>query len=232
MSEISAKPVTHPELYAPVHKGIRSRLFQISIDAGKMDYSDDKALDVFHPELASIVSFIRLHHTLEEKFFHPLISDRVPGGAARLEEDHRVVEVMLTRLTAHYEGLIAKAGSFEKQSRVGLEFYLAFNRFITFFLDHINFEEEEIQRELWDLCTMNELMTAYGKALGSQTMEQLTQSLEIMLPTLNLDELTGIFMGAKSGMPPEVFRMASDMAQRKLDISRWTVLKARLGITI
>jgi hypothetical protein len=227
----TTKTLTHPELYTPIHKGIRGWLFQISIKAGKMDYSDDKIINDFHSDLADIISFIRMHHTMEEKFFHPLISERVPGGADRLEYEHREVEIMIAHLAAHYEVLIAKTGSFEKQRQLSLEFYLAFNRLIAFFLKHIDYEEEEIERELWDLCTMDELMTAYGKMLAGQSREELTQSLEIILPVTNLDELTGIFLGAKRGMPPEVFKMASDMAQQRLDNDTWNILKTRAGIS-
>ncbi len=230
MSQVSVKTMTRPELYTPIHKGIRGRLYQITIDAGKLDYTDDKALRGFNSELAPIISFIRLHHTLEEKFYHPLLSNEVPGSTAKLEEDHRLVEVMLTQLKAHYEGLVAKTGSFEKQARVGREFYLAFNRFIAFFLEHINFEEEVIERELWDICPAMDIMTSYGKMLGSLTREELVHSMDMILSSANLEELTGIFMGAKAGMPPEVFKMATDMAQKTLDNNRWSALKDRLEI--
>jgi hypothetical protein len=33
----------------------------------------------------------RLHAHLEEKFIHTVLSQRVPGGARHVEEDHRVV---------------------------------------------------------------------------------------------------------------------------------------------
>ena len=73
-----------PELYTPIHKGIRSRLFKTSIKAGRIDYADQETVSGFHDEFMSLVANIRRHHALEEEFYHPLLADRVPGGAEKL----------------------------------------------------------------------------------------------------------------------------------------------------
>jgi len=74
----------HVDLYSSIHKGQRTRFFKIAMTAGTIDYNDRNALEKFHEELRAFKEEMRVHASLEEKFIHPLLSNRVPGGARRL----------------------------------------------------------------------------------------------------------------------------------------------------
>lgn len=86
---------------------------------------------------------------LEEKFIHPLLSDRVPGGARKPEENHRIMHQRFDDLVTHVDGIRAKS-DFEKRRELALEFYRAWNRFLSFYFVHINREEEQAQPALSD----------------------------------------------------------------------------------
>jgi hypothetical protein len=83
------------DLYKGVHKGQRVRFFTISKEAGAIDFTDQKAKDRLQEELESFREHMRLHAALEEKFIHPLLSERVPRGSRKLEEDHRIMHQQL-----------------------------------------------------------------------------------------------------------------------------------------
>ncbi len=158
-----------------------------------MDFTDQASLDAFHGELKSMVAGIRLHHhNMEEKFIHPLLSARVPGGAERLDRQHRHIDHLLDNLLIHFEAMRTTAADFEKRRELGMEFYLAFNRFISFFLIHIDQEEEQIQPALWNLCTVEELETAWRAIIAGQTPEEAAENLGMILSSANLDELTNL----------------------------------------
>lgn len=99
---------------------------------------------------------LRLHADHEEHFVHPLLSDRMPGGAEKLEADHRIMYDMIDTLVTHFEGVRARDPAFAGRQALGLEFYLALNRFIAFYVTHINDEEEEAQPVSWRLRTDEE----------------------------------------------------------------------------
>ncbi len=56
-------------------------------------------LNEFIKDMSLLVASIRFHHTAEEQFIHPVISDRVLGGAVKLEEEHKLVEQQLVQVT-------------------------------------------------------------------------------------------------------------------------------------
>ena len=219
-----------PELYTPIHKGIRSRLFKTSMKAGRIDYTDQETVRGFRDEFISVVANIRHHHTLEEKFYHPLLSERVPGGDEKLLEDHHMVDHMLDNLVTHLEGIISKSADFKKHGELGQEFYMAFNRFVAFFMTHIDEEEEHIQPTLWDLCTFEELDTAEMTLIASQKPEEARENLEMILTSANLHDLADLLGRAKADVPPEMVQAVFQLAESILDARDWAALKSRIGI--
>lgn len=223
---------SEPEIYTTIHKGWRNRLFQMSVRAGRMDFSDQASLNAFRSELGSMVAGIRLHHhNMEEKFIHPLLSARVPGGAERLDKQHRHIDHLLDNLLTHFDGLRTTAADFEKRRDLGTEFYLAFNRFILFFLIHIDQEEEQVQPLLWNLCTVEELETAWRAIIAGQTPEEAAENLDMILSSANLDELTNLLTFARTSLPPDRLRLGLEFAQNVVDPKDWSILKPRVGAT-
>ena len=220
------------EIYTTIHKGWRNRLFQMSTKAGKTDYTDQVSLETLYGGIRSIAAGIRLHHHgMEEQFIHPLLSARMPGGVERLDKQHRHVDHLLDNLLLHVDAMRNQAAGFEKRRELGLEFYLAFNRFISFFLIHIDQEEEQIQPALWNLCTAEELEAAWRAILNNQTPQEAMENLGMILSSADVDEVGNLLTFAKASLPAERFDLGSKYARSVLDDHDWSTLKDRLGVT-
>jgi iron-sulfur cluster repair protein YtfE (RIC family) len=100
------------DLYTTIHKGQRKTLFEISIDAGKADYTNPQSLNKLQEALVLFREEMRLHALLEEKLIHPLLAERVPRGQIKLEEDHRLMHKKLDALLQHLESLRNKPVDF------------------------------------------------------------------------------------------------------------------------
>jgi hemerythrin-like domain-containing protein len=218
------------DLYESIHKGQRRRFFNIAIQAGTINHADQKALDKLFDELKTFNEHMHLHAGLEEKFIHPLLAKKVPGGARRLEEDHRIIHQKFDDLVAHFDAIKTEHADFQKRRELALEFYRAWNRFLSFYFIHINREEEQITPILWKLCTEEELATTFRSILTSQTPAEITENFEMMLPAINLQERVEMLGGGRAIMPPEVFQGFLKLAQRVLNPDDWTTLKQKLGI--
>ena len=92
-------------VYTHPHKGQRRRLSMLSTKAGTLDYADTAALDEFHDELSAMMTNLRLHVAHEEATIHPMLAGCIPGGAERLEEEHRTGKHLVENLSAHLEGI-------------------------------------------------------------------------------------------------------------------------------
>jgi hypothetical protein len=171
---------------------------------------------------------MRLHHDWEERAIHPLLADEVPGCAEHLEEEHRVAQHRFDSLITHLDKT-RKQSEAEKQQALGLEFYLALNRFIAFFLQHLNEEEERVQPALWNLSTTKELRDVAQTAFNV-TPEQVKANLVMVIAAVNIEELTSLFTSMKESAPAAAFQNAVNLAERILNSQDWETLKSRIGI--
>jgi hemerythrin-like domain-containing protein len=221
--------VSNIDLYRDMHKGQRCRFFNILAQAGTIDYADSKALDALHDELHSFREHMRLHAHLEEKFIHTVLSQRVPGGAKQLEDDHRVISQEFDDILAHFDRIRAQSLDFEKRAELALEFYRSWSRFIAFYFMHINREEEQIMPALWKLCTVEELAETHKLMITDQKWEELVEDFEMILPSANLQERVEILGTLRVLMSSQEHQEFLKLAKRLLAPNDWTDLKTQLA---
>ncbi len=215
-------------LYTGIHKGQRLAFGQLSNLAGTIDFNDVEAVERLYSLLMEMKVELHGHAELEEKFIHPLLRESVPGAARRIEDEHVIMHLQLDELLANLEAIMAKPPDYDLRRDMGQEFYLAWNRFISFYFAHINDEEENIQRELWDLYTNEELLKCFTSIISGQSPEQLMQNLQIMLPALNMEESVAILLGVKAIAPPPAQEAIYNMAKEILEPERWEELSSRI----
>ena len=209
------------DIYTSIHKGQRARFLDIMMRAGTLANDDTESLNSLHRELTKFKEHMFLHASLEEKFIHPMLSERVPGGARKLEDDHRMMHQQFDDIAAQLDVIRARSTESEMRSNVILEFYRAWNRFISFYFTHTNEEEENVQPMLWKVCTAKELDEAHKAMITSQNPEELEYDLQIMLQAVNTHERPEIFYAARVSMPPQVYQGLLAAAERILSSKDW-----------
>ncbi len=218
------------DLYRDVHKGQRRRFFDILTQAGTLDYTDPKALDALYNELYSFREHMRLHASLEERFIHTILTQRIPGGARRLEEDHRIIHQEFDELITHIEGARTRTSDVEERAELALEFYRAWSRFITLYFLHINREEEQIMPSLWKLCTVKELAETHKLMINDQKKQELFEDFRMILPAANPQERVEILGMLEVLTSPDVYREFLQLAERLFEPKDWANLKTELRL--
>jgi hypothetical protein len=218
------------DFYIGPHKGQRAEFSKISKAAGTLNISDQKAILSLEEELNIFREDMFVHARLEEKFVHPLLSQRVPGGADKLNEDHKIMHKQFDELLACFEEIKKKPEDFEKVEDLSLEFYRAWSRFTAFYLNHIDYEEEHVMPSLWKLCTNDELLEAFKKILADQTPKELMNNIKLMLPAMNQKERVMILTAGRATTPPEAFQAALKIVEQVLTAEDFTSLKTALKL--
>lgn len=103
-------------------------------------------------------------------------------------------------------------------------------RFIAFYLHHINEEGEQVQPTLRTLCEEKELISAFNAIVGSMSPVELMGMLRMMIPAMNSDERTNLLSAIKAHAPPQAFQNIYNLAKEVLSPEDWTDLKGRGGI--
>lgn len=200
----------------------------VSKAAGTLNLNHQNELNMLETELTSFRDHMYVHAGLEEKFIHPLLAERIPGGANRLNDDHRLMHKQFDDLITCFGELKKKPADFEKREDLHQEFYLAWNRFIVFYFNHIDYEEEYAATSLSRLCTNEELFNVFKQVMADQTPQQLMGNLSMMLPAMSPAERAMILNQAKAAMPPEAFQGVLKLAEHVLTPEDWSTLKAMI----
>jgi hemerythrin-like domain-containing protein len=218
------------DFYTGAHKGQRAEFSKISKAAGALNINDQNAVTALEEELSMFRENMYLHARLEEKFVHPLLSARIPGGADKLNEDHKIMHKQLDELVACFAEAKNKPADFEKRDELSLEFYRAWARFTAFYLNHIDYEEEHVMPSLWKLCTNDELAETFKKILADPTPKESMDNLMLMLPAMNPSERFMIFNAGRATLPPEAFQAALKIAEQVLTAENFISLKTALKL--
>jgi hemerythrin-like domain-containing protein len=220
---------TRFEIYTPIHKGLRHGLSLLAAEAGKRDCENHEALHALVDGMRTPAALVDLHHMLEERFILPMLNSKVPGGAEILEEEHRIATHLLGNLIAYAARMEGEPNS-QTQQELGFECYLALNRFIAYFWNHLDREEEHAQPTLWRFYTDGELSKAFNQLLAAQSPDQARANLELIFAASIVSDIVAEFKHVDVDALPKEQPNALAVAQQILSAGQWSTLKSRLEL--
>jgi hypothetical protein len=213
------------DLYGPVHKALRSTLFDLSVELARCDFSDAPARRIALETYRRTFGFLREHHQHEDSILLPLLAARAPDACATNRAEHEAMDKTLAELDAAV-GEIERAKDADRAA-AGRRLVALYDGFLADYLAHMRHEETVLQAAFWATCTDEELGALRGRIQGSIAPARFGEWLEIMLPAMNVDERSGMLRGMKLGAPEPAFRAAAEIASRVLGPSAWAVVRER-----
>ncbi|HEX5314599.1 MAG TPA: hemerythrin domain-containing protein, partial [Gammaproteobacteria bacterium] len=141
------------DLYRNVHKGQRARLFVLTVDIGRLDYTQPATVAGCMMRLRAMIDELREHGVHEERFIHPLLHAHAPAVAEMLEADHASFDQRLAEL----EALAARLEAGVEPLEVGSELYRTLCSTLSGYLAHLDYEETVAMPALWRACTPDAL---------------------------------------------------------------------------
>jgi hypothetical protein len=210
------------DLYATVHKALRSRLFDTSVELSRTDFGDPSELRVAISAYRRTFEFLREHHRHEHTFLEPALASHAPAVVRATHEQHDAVEAKMARLDAC-------VGELESSSspELGRRLVALYEDFLADYLAHMRHEETAMQDAFSKHFTDDELIALRARVQGSIPPPRFGEWLEIMLPAMNLDERAAMLGGMKKAAPPPAFHSAIEIAMRVLGQSGWSAVKSR-----
>ena len=138
------------DVYTAVHKMQRSRLFELTVAAGRADSIDTVTSTRLAGAVSALADELTSHAEHEDRFIHPLLRIKVPELAAALGAAHVELDSHLVTLkqTARTQG----AGGEDPNA-----LYRALASFTAIYLEHLAVEEGEALPALWGHCSDDEL---------------------------------------------------------------------------
>ena len=216
------------DLYRDVHKAIRVELFSLTIEAGRLDPSDQVARQALADHVTWVVDWLAQHAHHEDTRIEPDLRRLLPDLAAVVHDDHAGFDTRCESLLELAADAVTATGT--DRRRLGHRLYLDLASFCSAYLAHQDLEERLIMPCLEAALGVPRIVEIHHSILGSISPEDMATALALMIPAINIDDRVEMLGGIKADAPPEVFEGVWALAASTLAIGDLQILGSRLGL--
>lgn len=222
------RPVTHSDIYARIHKGLRKALFELAYNAGRTDYANPEEWAGLKAQAEFAFYFLTRHGEIEDTFQLPVLEASLPGSTQADMDEHVVIHGQLHDIEmeiARIDGLTSDA----ERRQAGEQLYLQINAFIAAYLPHMHREESKMAPLFLEHCDQQDLQKMLGSIIANTPPADVMKMLSLTIPANDPVE-RALFLGEiKQNAPPPAFEAMMGVVRNTLSESEWTRLQADLN---
>jgi hypothetical protein len=210
-------------------------IYELGKELQTTDFTDEQATkamvsklkqDLASASSACTICLLHEHAGLEDQYVFPDVRAFEPKMIDTLLQEHREV---VRRIAGVWKiaDEVKTLRNREERIEMGDKLNRTANDLFAYYLTHLNGEESTIVPAMWKHFTDEQIVAMRTNVLRSLTPERSAQWNSWLFPSLNINELTGMFMELKKGAPAPVFQNLTRMAEKALGEDRWAAVKAR-----
>jgi hypothetical protein len=215
--------------YDAPHKGLRNALSQLSLLAGKTNYSNQQEVEQLYQLGADVFKILTIHAEDENDVTLAELEKRCPGCSEHDVEDHEEIHNEQNKLEKLLAKIYADSKSKIDTTEDGAEFYLSFSEFHSNYLEHTAEEERVTQLQLWQHFTDEELASHRGKIMAKNPPETLLTWFKFVIPAQSYNERVGLLSGFKKMAPAAFFNQGIDVIKNVLPANEFDDLNKALN---
>jgi hemerythrin-like domain-containing protein len=219
----TAAPAPRVDLYAVIHKALR--LFMTDT-LGSLGWFDPNDADECHATLDQADALLALCHQHllhENRFVHPAIEARQPGGSAQVAREHVAHAESIKLLQAEVAALRASPNA-----AAAHRLYRQLALFIGENFKHMNVEETEHNARLWAHYSDDELNDVHERLLASIAPQDQLVVLRWMVPALPPADRAALLRNMQTKLPADVMAALMASLMPHLSARAWDKLMAAL----
>jgi hypothetical protein len=216
------------DLYASIHKALRSAMSETLARVGRMDVGDaDDRADAL-AQLEALLAMCAQHLRHENDFVHTAIEARRPAGSARVAGEH--AEHLDSIAALRDEAAAVSAATEPHAGALAHRLYRHLALFVAENFQHMHIEETVHNALLWELYGDDELDALHDRLMASIPPQEQLQTARWLLPACTPAERAGIVAAAAAQMPPEALLGVLAMVRPHIDARGWTQLAVAAGV--
>ena len=213
-------------------------IYELGKELQTTDFTDERATEVMVSRLKQDLAFassacticlLHEHAGLEDQYVFPDVRSFEPEMIDTLLGEHREAVRKIAGLWKIADELKTLKNR-EERIEMGEKLNRTANDLFAFYLTHLNREESTLVPAMWKHFTDEQIIAMRTNVIRSLTPERAAQWNSWLFPSLNINELTGMFMELKKGAPAPVFQNLTRMAEKALGEDRWAAVKAKTGL--
>ena len=217
------------DLYAPIHKALRSFMMDTLARIGRLDVDDSAEMPATLGQFDALLQLCESHLRHENEFVHPAIEAREGGRSRRIAGEHREHLAHIGALRDEAAGL-RQATDEARRTLLAQRLYRHLALFVADNFQHMHLEETAHNASLWAHYSDAELSALHDRLLASVPPAEMMLVARWMIPALNPAERAGLVKGLQAGMPPEALAGLLAQVRPHLDDRGWDKLARAIGV--
>lgn len=171
------------DLFSVIHKGLRSQLFELSLETARVDLTQTCAIDALVAKVEAVLGLLDEHAHHEDTHMFPILRRSEPTLANELEAEHRANEVLQIEVERAADALAL--ADLSARPAKGAQLVRVVNHLIAMQLVHMNREETEVQAALWAAFDDRELAMLRTRVIESIPPARHAEWMKILAPALS-----------------------------------------------
>ena len=224
-------------LFRPIHKGIRSMLYELGLRLGIADFTNVAETNAIARQLKEdlvvsvsncILCLLKAHSHHEEQDFFPAVRpfDKDVVDLMMVEHGEITRHVYLVGKTCdELLSLTDPARRIEVGDRLALEA----NDLFALYLAHLNNEEATMVPIMWERFSDEELRALRARFYNTIPLPRFEEWMRWTIPALNRHELVILLSGMRTDPPPNRYADMVRLSRELLGPERWPAVETQLS---
>lgn len=191
------------DLFAHIHKALRLGLFEITVQAGRTDWTDADQISALTRRWRPLLELLRVHSAHEEQHIFRILDLHDPAAVEPTSDQHHDLDDLLDDLAERFDELASAPNPAD-----GLTLYRDLAQFVAAYLPHLHDEETRIMSRIWDLCTDEEIAATQARFTADTAPEVTMTTREYMLAAIDRPTRQTLIARLASTAPPPAVAMA------------------------
>jgi len=225
---VSSTTAPRFDMYAGIHKALRSFMSETLVRVGRADVTDPDDLHAALEQLDALLTLCLSHIEHENEFVHTAIEARQPGAATRSGGDHVEHRDSIDALRA--EAAALRSAAARVQPALALRLYHHLSLFVAENFQHMHIEETANNAALWAAYSDAELIEIHDRLVASIAPPEFMLVARWMVPALSPTERAMLLSGVQAHTPPEAFLGLLAGVRPYLDARGWDKLAHAVGV--
>lgn len=211
------------KMFSAPHKALRNLLSQVSLLAGKIDYSQIDDVVYLQEKAQVLFALLSSHAHTENEFILKPLEAKSTGASDHDLKEHEQIEEQQAELQQQMQLLNGM-----QTAEQGYYLYLGVSKFHAMYLEHILHEEEETQALLWKHFTDEELLQLRADLLQHMSPDQRMLWMKYIVPSQTVSENIELLGALKGVMPAPVFNEVCETFRPEMNEKEFKLLVNQL----
>jgi hypothetical protein len=233
-----ARQTPREDIFTPIHKGIRSMIYELGTKLQKTDFTDVAATNAILTQLkhnlqsansTCIVCMLHEHGGHEDQSIFPQLAPFDSKAVDMMIQEHVEITqqmVEISKVADELSQLNDKSQRIEMNNKLNS----MVNNLLASYLVHLNNEEATLLPLTWKYLTDDQIRAIRAKIQMATPPARYGEWMKWMVSSLNVNELIGLFSGMKMAAPPQVLENMKLLAEKNLDQETWNKIKERANL--